>query len=668
MKIIRIIFIYFPCFLVAAPLWAQSLENKISIDKHLDLAYSIKNKNPDSAMLLLEEVWAASGNIGYTKGIDLSLAYKGLFFRDQKQLDSAIYYFQQSLKFRQKNNLSPSGNASMYTYIGNTYGDKSMFERSIANLKEALEIRKTLNNPGRVADAHSDLAIAYKNLAISKLRANDTISIKKDQNSATQNFRKALEIHTQQKKYSTFAYVCNMISSVYRMEKKYDSALVYLNQAEIILDSLYRESTTKDSIYHMDALAETYNYKGWVLTESDQAKFGITFLDKALDLNRKISDTLGIYISLINTGDNALKLKNYPKALKFFEEARILNERMKFDKQRQTILYNNLATVYDSLGRSSEAIKYLYERIKLNDEISLESSQARLEDATENIKLEADIETTKREKEFQTRLNWFLSIGAVIVTALLSIILWNSNQKRKFQKIIIENQEATHMNRLLSQLEEAEQQILSDQSAKQQMLLTAIGKELHDSIGSMLSAAKREMENLRNSLKDIPEKAEGQFDHSYGMVDKAIRDLRKISKSPDKLSLDEQLVPSLRELCKNINRIENSPQIELNTYRLEGVKLPAKHELHIFRIIQEAITNIIKHAQATEVHMQLDWANRILSITIEDNGKGFDPKLIKHGVGLDSMRSRTEELNGTFTLDTAPGKGSTLFMEISIPG
>jgi signal transduction histidine kinase len=184
----------------------------------------------------------------------------------------------------------------------------------------------------------------------------------------------------------------------------------------------------------------------------------------------------------------------------------------------------------------------------------------------------------------------------------------------------------------------------------------------------MLSAAKRELENLRNNLNNIPAKAEGQFDHSYSLVDKAIRDLRKISKSPDKLSLDEQLVPSLRELCKNINRIENSPHIILNTFRLEGVKLPAKHELHIFRIIQEAITNIIKHAQASEVHMQLDWADRILSITIEDNGKGFDPKTIEHGVGLDSMRSRTEDLNGTFTLDTAPGKGSTLFMEIPIPG
>ncbi|MEL6256615.1 MAG: sensor histidine kinase [Bacteroidota bacterium] len=356
------------------------------------------------------------------------------------------------------------------------------------------------------------------------------------------------------------------------------------------------------------------------------------------------------------------------KALKSFIQAEGLVQKNKFNKELLNILYNNLSTAYDSLGMHAEANKYLYKRLKLNNEISLESSKARLEDATENLKLESDYATTLLEKEYQEKLNIWIIIGSILLTGLLGIILYNTYQKQKYQEIIIENQEANHMQHLLSQLEEAEQQILADQSAKQQMLLTTIGKELHDSIGSMLSAAKRELENLRNNLSEIPSKAESQFEHSYGMIDKAIRDLRKISKSPDKLSLEEQLIPSLRELCKNINRIENAPNIELNTYRLEGVKLPAKHELHIFRIIQEAIANIIKHAQATDIQLQLDWADRILSITIEDNGVGFDPKQIKHGVGLDSMRSRTEELNGTFTLDTAPGKGSTLFMEISIPG
>lgn len=646
-------------------IWAQTSYNITDVERLNDSSYYLKYSNPESAKLVARQAWLVSESLAYAEGKARALSRLAGAHMFNNEPDSALKYFQKSLEFRQSEDLGYHGKVIMYKQIGYLYTIKDMYEQAISNLKQGLNIATINNSSTLKSDLQRRLAEVYIYLAGRKLRARDSTSAKVDQTLAISYSKASLKNTNRKNTPGKYANSCIQISSIYQIEQEFDSTLFFLNKAIGIYDSLYNASS--DTSY-LKELAKSFSRKGRTYDELNQLHKGSEFHKKAVSINRSVTDTLNLFASLINMGDNFLRQKKYNKALEAFEEANDLSPDGSSDKELLRALNNNLAEVHNSIGNHKLAVQYLKKSLELNTAIYVESSDAQIQDATENIKLESENKQKEIQANYLRKQSRGYLWGGIILTALLSIILYFSYQKQSYQKIIIENQEATHMNKLLSQLEEAEQQILSDQSAKQQMLLTAIGKELHDSIGSMLSAAKREMENLRNSLTDIPAKAEGQFDHSYGMVDKAIRDLRKISKSPDKLSLDEQLVPSLRELCKNINRIENSPHIELNTYRLEGVKLPAKHELHIFRIIQEAITNIIKHAQATEVHMQLDWANRILSITIEDNGKGFDPKKIKHGVGLDSMRSRTEELNGTFTLDTAPGKGSTLFMEISIPG
>lgn len=647
--------------------WSQSSKQTDRIDLLNRQAFNMVEENPDSAVLLAKEILAESDLISYPKGKALALTRLAMVAKNQGKPDSAIYFFEQSLEIRKNHDLSQKGIAGIYTRIGNTYKDKNLYARAIIYLNDALETRQKIGENRWISAAHSDLGISYKNLAFRKQSVFNLDSAKGDFQQSIFHYQKALDLNKDERPIS-YADVSMMISSVYRAQGEYDKALSSINEAEgIYLDQL-KNSNARDSASYLRELADIYTRKGLIYSESGKVHEATDYHHKAIELNQIAFDSLNSFIAFINMGDNAIDLKDYQTALFNFKEAEKLKSSARSDKRQLLNLYDNLILAYEALGQNSEANFYLKERTQLNTVIYLETNKAQLEDDSEMFKLESTVKEEQLENKYQRRLSMGILFGGILITALLSIILYNSYQKQKYQEIIIENQEANHMQHLLSQLEEAEQQILADQSAKQQMLLTTIGKELHDSIGSMLSAAKRELENLRNNLSEIPNKAESQFEHSYGMIDKAIRDLRKISKSPDKLSLEEQLIPSLRELCKNINRIENSPHIELNTYRLEGVKLPAKHELHIFRIIQEAITNIIKHAQATDIQLQLDWADRILSITIEDNGIGFDPQKIKHGVGLDSMRSRTEELNGTFTLDTAPGKGSTLFMEISIPG
>lgn len=647
--------------------WTQTTAQTERIDALNRKAFDMVEEKPDSAVLLAKEVLAESDLISYPKGKALALTRLAIVSRNQGRLDSAIHFFEKSLEIRKASGLSKSGIAGIYTRIGNTYKDKNLYARAIIYLTDALKIRKEIGVNQWIYEAHIDLGIAYKNLALRKQSVFNLDSAKRDFQESIFHYQESMD-RSKLENPKRYADASMMISSVYRALGEYDQAISAINEAEKINLAQLENSSASDSTKYLRELADIYTRKGLIYSESGKVHEATDYHLKAIELNQIAFDSLNSFIAFINMGDNAIDREDFQAALANFKKAEKLKSAANSDKRQLLNLYDNLILAYEALGKNSEANFYLKERTQLNTVIYLETNKAQLEDDNEMYKLESTVQEKLLENKYQKRLSLGILIGGVLISALLSMILYNSYQKQKYQAIIIENQEANHMQHLLSQLEEAEQQILADQSAKQQMLLTSIGKELHDSIGSMLSAAKRELENLRNNLVEIPNKAESQFEHSYGMIDKAIRDLRKISKSPDKLSLEEQLIPSLRELCKNINRIENSPNIELNTYRLEGVKLPAKHELHIFRIIQEAITNIIKHAQATDIQLQLDWADRILSITVEDNGKGFDPKKIQHGVGLDSMRSRTEELNGTFTLDTAPGRGSTLFMEISIPG
>ena len=99
------------------------------------------------------------------------------------------------------------------------------------------------------------------------------------------------------------------------------------------------------------------------------------------------------------------------------------------------------------------------------------------------------------------------------------------------------------------------------------------------------------------------------------------------------------------------------------SFDLSGIEeLEVNHELHItiYRIIQEQLTNIIKHAEASEVKLMLDFIDHYLFLSVVDNGRGFSLSEQKSGMGITNMITRAESLHGTVSIDTAPGRGCTL--------
>lgn len=190
-----------------------------------------------------------------------------------------------------------------------------------------------------------------------------------------------------------------------------------------------------------------------------------------------------------------------------------------------------------------------------------------------------------------------------------------------------------------------------------------IATDLHDQLGPMLSAIKMKINSFE--LTDETDKVEVNKTNHH--IDEVLKNIRNISFDLMPSSLQRKgLIVAVKEFVDYVNN-ENSAHFIFQCERHFIVN--EQKAINIYRIVQEAANNAIKHADATEVIIQLKEENNILNMTISDNGKGFDLKkqmTESHGLGLRSLLSRTEVIGGKMYLDSMPGHGTTYSFEIPI--
>lgn len=157
------------------------------------------------------------------------------------------------------------------------------------------------------------------------------------------------------------------------------------------------------------------------------------------------------------------------------------------------------------------------------------------------------------------------------------------------------------------------------------------------------------------------------FERSLDMIDTAIRELRRVAHNmmPEmlvKFGLDE----ALKEYCNSIN----TTKLVTVKYQSLGMetRLESSVEIIIYRIVQELLNNIIKHAAATAAFVQLIREGHRLNVVVEDNGKGFDTALpvTTLGAGLANVRSRVDYLKGQLAIHAEPGKGTLVNIEFNL--
>jgi PAS domain S-box-containing protein len=196
-----------------------------------------------------------------------------------------------------------------------------------------------------------------------------------------------------------------------------------------------------------------------------------------------------------------------------------------------------------------------------------------------------------------------------------------------------------------------------------------IAREIHDSLGQMLTAIKFNVEILEDAAELQSEEERRRVADIKSLLDTAMAEAREISYNlmPSVL-LDFGLVPALQFLGDQFQK-RNELRVQVHTRGVEG-RLDTAIEIGLYRIAQEALNNIAKHAEAHEVNVQLIGDSDAIRLLIDDDGKGFHVGRTeagpsqRRGMGLVGMRERAASFNGVFVLDSQPGRGTEIIVEI----
>ena len=186
-----------------------------------------------------------------------------------------------------------------------------------------------------------------------------------------------------------------------------------------------------------------------------------------------------------------------------------------------------------------------------------------------------------------------------------------------------------------------------------------IARDLHDEVSGMIAAAKMHVTTLAQTVPAIGTN-EG-YSQALSLLDEAARQVRNTSHNlMPEILLESGLSQALSRYCGSIS----NAQLQVRYIALEPVtRYAANFELALYRIIQELINNIIRHAAATKALVQLSAHGSRLMVTIEDNGMGFNPAATANGVGLSSIAKRVATMNGTMDIQSASGKGTSIYLE-----
>jgi two-component system, NarL family, sensor kinase len=248
----------------------------------------------------------------------------------------------------------------------------------------------------------------------------------------------------------------------------------------------------------------------------------------------------------------------------------------------------------------------------------------------------------------------FVILSVLLMLALvvfITVIIYRYQQKQNAYFKDIEMLKTTHENALLqSQLEMQEQTFEN------------ISREIHDNIGQKLTLAKLHLNTLDYADTN---KTALQVSGSVNMIGEAINDLSDISRSmSSEIILNNGLIKAMEFEAAQLQK-PGIYKINLCTTG-NPVFMDTNTELVLFRIAQEAINNIIKHAQATAIDIHLHYNTVLLTMQINDNGIGFNTAQTKPGTGLQNIKKRTALLKGNYAISTVINTGTQIKIEIPL--
>jgi two-component system, NarL family, sensor kinase len=605
-----------------------------------------------------------------------------------RRMPEAMNYLKQAVALSEKNKYYRHYcNAQLL--LGNVYIRLEKFDSALAVLDHALACSQKNNQPEHIPKVHQSLSLLYNHLG-DQARAID-YGLK-----AANGFEQSAiaEINIQ----SIFAWM--EVGNIFEQQQQDDKALEYYQKA------LDKSMVTNHEWYTKAPklrVAAIYLKEGRL---TDARKI----FEEVVALDRKVGGAEPTMEGLSGLGLIAIREKNYPAAIAYFAAAvdtavnrnfivavdgyaSRLGHAYFLDKQYDSAYYYyQFALKSATKSGDVQVKKEVYQQMaeleiekgNLGNAVIYQQRLKSLSDSlynTERIRtvnnLEILYQTEKKEKQIlslqavnaERRLaiikrNRVLLIGGIAAAALVlifALLYRNSRQKQtiseKEQKL--QQEEIKFLNE--------QQQVISLQSMVngQEAERTRIAKDLHDGLGGLFSTVKMHLSTLKHEIPSLD--TSELFDKSYNLVDTASVEVRRIAHNmmPEVL-MKLGLVDALKDMCNNISA-GKLLAISLQAYGMEK-RLNSSTEIMLYRIIQELLNNIIKHAQATQAIIQFNRDGQRLSVIVEDNGRGFDMQEAggKNHAGLGTIQSRVNYLKGKLSIESQQGLGTTVMMDFLI--
>lgn len=461
------------------------------------------------------------------------------------------------------------------------------------------------------------------------------------------------------------------------LQARGDSARIAATYQHLIINNLALEKPDEAYTYILPLLkyvensldynvrSEAYNITGKYYVVREQYDTAISYFKKALDIALRNNYQTSMYT--LSIGEAYLKKNDLANASVYLKQA----EELALKANSKDIYYRvslEWSRFYEKVNDYKKAFFYLREYSKLNDSFLVAETRqysAQLETIYESNKKENEILKLKAEQLGKTlaikRRNNFLYAAAVFLL-LFGVVLVLQVKNYRSKRRLMEQEQQLQEEKITSLQKEQQVSSLQSMITGQETERNRIARDLHDGLGGLFSTVKMYFSSLQHEQPALSN--DPLFNKSFELVDNASVELRRIAHNlmPEVL-MKLGLINAVQDLCNSIN-VGRLLKISLQAYGMEK-RLTTSTEIMLYRIIQELLNNIIKHANASEVIIQFNKHSDRLTITIEDNGRGFDVKEtdLQNHAGIDTVKSRVSYLNGQLNIDSREGIGTTVIME-----
>jgi two-component system, NarL family, sensor kinase len=607
------------CFFIACNKKMPENENKIV--GWYNKAQSFRQKQPDSILYYGQLIdSAANNNITYQA---MAAICKGLYYSAKATYQLSLNQYTKAHNLL-KTNGPDSLIAKSLAGLGATNGNLGNDAVALDNLLNALRISEKSNNKELVAGIYSQIGQDYQlkgDIVNSKFYVHEGLKTVSDKPTSNAYL---LTLHT--------------LANIYGMSNMIDSALLIDAQGLAFANTINAPSIT--SMF--------YDNKANCFVELKKFDSAFYYFNKSLLIDSVGGNFKQVSDSYLNLGIMFSQQKKYNESINYLTHSIKLANATSYLYGKQNA-WAMLAESYTAQQNFANALIAKDSATSIKDQLINEKSSSKIAELRELYQAEKKEQTIQlQQSEISKQKIIIIGIAALLISLIFTGYSYIKKQKIKKE---IEIKEQLHQ-----QQQQATINILQAEEKER----GRIASDLHDGVGQLMMAAWLNLQALEHHEIALDTTQKDLLQKSIILVDESCKEVRSVSHSmmPNAL-LKKGLLNAIKDFIQQIDK--NVININLQTDGLQ-IQLPTHVEAILYRIIQESVNNVVKHANATALDISINNDATGTDVLIEDNGKGFDVQaaLQKDGIGLQNIKNRIDYLKGTVHWDSSEGNGTVV--------